>query len=839
MKPLNIKIRIVIYILAFVITAAVTYMVEIGGVSEKSENSDSIGGAGLPVLYMTTESGIKYNFLHGYTGVIDETLIRDAITPITSERQLKVSIQQYGSIISDVTYEIQSLDKEELIERTTVEDVSGSDGVSYVNLKFKNLLDVGKEYMLKITVSTEQNKPASYYTRIVIMDDALTDNKLKYINNFSSCTLDEEKLDAITAKLETNSSGDNTNLGRVNIHSKLSQVGYGELDPEIVSDRYITLNEIDGTVASVTVRYVLETEDETGNFKYNVKEFYRINQPDDTVTYVYSYDRWMEQIFNPEYAATSSGDMYLGIMSDDNIVMEKSENGNITVFEREKQLWEYNASKKKYTKIFSFSESEGDNLRESYPEHGIKILDVDKSGNVDFLVYGYMNRGSHEGMTGISVFSYDAVENVTKEVIFIARRDLYKNIEKDIEKLAYLNESNILYMYQDGTVYYIDCTTRECMLMASDVKEADCMASDESGLFMYRSDSADTICVINLENGETGHINAADDTDVKPLGFIDGNIVYGEAYSKMISTGDDGKTFFPMYRVMVANEALETIKCYQSDNIYVTGAEFEGTKITFSRVEIVQNTIRSIDDDYILSNLKEKSSLKLSIRSTEKRQKERYITLIGSAAVSDSSIKYAHYEFLTDSPVEITDNQVNTDNRYYVYSYGENILITSSLSDAIITASDAGGVVTDDRTVVVWTRYKSSDAAIDIGDINASSDTRLAATLSLIKHFGVAAEPGNNYEKGYTLYECINEIFGNVCNLTGCSVEQLEYFIDNGSPVIIKTDEGRYELMYAYTKSTVSVADYETGQKISYNIKEYQERISHGNNVIISTIYQR
>ena len=47
-------------------------------------------------------------------------------------------------------------------------------------------------------------------------------------------------------------------------------------------------------------------------------------------------------------------------------------------------------------------------MREAYQEHGIKILSVDSDGNVSYVVYGYMNRGSHEGEMGVSVCSYNA-----------------------------------------------------------------------------------------------------------------------------------------------------------------------------------------------------------------------------------------------------------------------------------------------------------------------------------------------------------------------------------------------------------------------------------------------
>ena len=185
-----------------------------------------MGSATLPIVYMQTESGTKYNYLHGYTGKVDQSLIHDAITPITSDRKMDIYIRQYGNVISGISYELRSLDGTGLVERSDVSDYDSDGGIIHASMGFRNLMDSGREYMLKINIGTEQGENAAFYTRVIIMDDAYTDRKLDYINFFSGCTMDADSLDQITAKLETDSTGDNTNLGRVNIHSRLSQIGF-------------------------------------------------------------------------------------------------------------------------------------------------------------------------------------------------------------------------------------------------------------------------------------------------------------------------------------------------------------------------------------------------------------------------------------------------------------------------------------------------------------------------------------------------------------------------------------------------------------------------------------
>ena len=56
------------------------------------------------------------------------------------------------------------------------------------------------------------------------------------------------------------------------------------------------------------------------------------------------------------------------------------------------------------TRVFSFVGEDYRDSRNNYPQHGIHVMEMDKSGNIKFIVYGYMNRGEHEGKNGIGVY---------------------------------------------------------------------------------------------------------------------------------------------------------------------------------------------------------------------------------------------------------------------------------------------------------------------------------------------------------------------------------------------------------------------------------------------------
>ena len=47
--------------------------------------------------------------------------------------------------------------------------------------------------------------------------------------------------------------------------------------------------------------------------------------------------------------------------------------------------------------MFTFADGSNDDVRADYGKHNVKVLAASDEGDVDFLVYGYMNRGTYEG----------------------------------------------------------------------------------------------------------------------------------------------------------------------------------------------------------------------------------------------------------------------------------------------------------------------------------------------------------------------------------------------------------------------------------------------------------
>ena len=834
----NIKIRIAIYILTFVISAVLTYVFCISDFSYKEEKS-SMTAAGLPVVYMLTEEGIDYNYLYGHVSEINQAEYHSVVTPIATDREFTFAIKPYGNAVSGISYEINTISGDMLIERNALSDYKISDGIIKHSFKLKNLLNENEEYMIKITVSLESYGDVDYYSRLVLMDDANVSKKILYVKNFSQNTMSDETLNEVAPKLETDSTGDNTNLGRVNIHSKLAQVGFGKLVPALTSDVRVQLDEIDGNIASITLNYRMETTDETGTFEYDVKEFYRINQVDDKVTYVNSFERFMNQIFDPSHGISASGNIYLGISENDYVNMQTSSSGNITCFVRNQNLWSYNASKNRFTKVFSFEDTGTDNYRECNTNHEIQILNVYSNGDILFTVYGYMNRGPHEGRNGIAIYRYTSENNTTEELAFIPSSDVYNVIAEDADKLVYLNENNILYFYRNMSIYYLNCETKECMLVDGNVVPTSCIMS-EQGIFMYQTGDSENDCteikLLNLETGITEKISCSSGHRIRNFGYIDSNIVYGVADEGLIREYPDGSNIFPMSNVYIVNSDLEMVRNYNGEGFYVTDVEIYDAKIILKRVTLDENNnfIPGYDDQMLSSAGISGEQAQAVVSSTTDRQKELYIKPIMYELNKPSSYN-ARYVFSSETVVEI-GNSGTAQVYYYTYAYGELNLVRTELSECIKAAESMAGVVVDNRGNTIWTRYKDKESYIKISDdlLEASENTLCAATSLLLKLMDADSNISVDYESGKNVFEILESKLGYVYDLKGCTTEQVEFFINEGHPVIAKTGNDTYVLVYGYDSRQVYVVDFIQGNKTTYIISEFDNLLSNNGNIIIA-----
>ncbi len=410
MKKIIIK-TITIFI-AFILGIITTsYLFNKGNLDMTAHMSE----ATLPILYFEQE-GNYVNPTYGYTAKVDASCMRSSIVPLDEERILNIALEKYNADIQSVSYEVRSIDMERLIQNGEIEELEESGQYLKGSLKIKDLLDDAEDYLLVFHIQLGNYDDVQYFARITNSSYALVNACTKFAMDFHNATLDPDNIYPITQYLETDTSRKENSLAYVDIHSRYKSVIWDGMTVKESQPPTITYLELENDVVALQLNYQVSYQNEFGeNEKYQVKDYFRIRQTNIRM-YLLDYERTTERIFSTENEVFTENSLNLGIQWEE-VPYMSNEEGNVLNFVVSGELWCYDIAQNKLSKVFSFKN--GNDKRGLHDEYEIQMINMEDSGSMDFIVKGYMNRGRHEGETGVAVMRYDSLTNTNEELLFI------------------------------------------------------------------------------------------------------------------------------------------------------------------------------------------------------------------------------------------------------------------------------------------------------------------------------------------------------------------------------------------------------------------------------------
>lgn len=785
-------IKIVVLTLVFCLTVVV--MGEWDRQTEMDLTSE-MASVTLPVLYLERDN-MKMNQLYGYSAEMDATAMRDTITPLKEDLTLPLVVKSYQNHIESIAFEVRSMDMERLVEDGEISSFSQKDGEIRVNLQFENILEQGTEYMLEVTVNSDGD-PIYYYTRIIREADYYVDETLELVTNFHEQSFDKQQAGNLALYLEPNSQGDNTTLQKVTINSSLAQVSWADFEGRRLEKPIPSIKELGSSYNTVTLRYILTAAGDNGSVEYyTVEEYYRVRY-NSTIgrMSLLNYQRDMTQVFRGGSQAVSKNKLYLGIRPED-VPHMANEKGTITAFVQEGELWSYNSDSHELFQVFSFRSAEGISDRENNGQHDIRIMRMDEGGSMDFVVYGYMNRGRHEGRTGISVFHYDSVANTVEEVLFMPADCSYEVLKVDWGEVFYISGKNMFYLLADGELYRIDLNICEAKPIIRDMRPGSYVASAD-GRYIAWQDSqdnnrAETIKIMDLEGESVRSIEGDGKEYLKPVGFVESDFVYGVAKAGEVAADSAGNIRFPMYKVAIVDKNSRMVKEYQKDGYYISNAYVEQETIFLDRETRTEAGFVPASQDTIKNQQLESSRLvNVETIVTEKKQTQVEMVFADEEPEEPKNLQVkAPREVVVDQPRTVELETGKNHENYYVYSGGKILASTPSVTDAVLNADANAGIVVNSEQKYIWRRGRNATQPMIGGgtlDIPELSDNSVVRCLTyLLGEEESSMDVEDLVAKGETPRQILTEALAErkVLDLSGCSVSQVLYYVSLGNPVL-------------------------------------------------------
>ena len=829
-KIIKAGVLIVVFIAALIISSMIIN-------SGTDDEIVDMGAPTLPRISFTVDQR-EVNPLFGYVQDMDITAMRDTITPLNADGSLTMNIEKNGREISDIRYEVYSLDGEEKYTEGKVE-VPEEDSAA--------TLDVGtilsgdtREAVLKVMLTVGEDT-VNYYTRVAMPENLTTAECLEYAQDFHEKALNKEDTEEMESHLEPGEESDNTTYQTVNIHSDITHVQWGDLSPEIVGDVEWSIKESNTVYTSILAKYQVSCVDENGESGlYDVKEFFRVRFLVDTI-YLLDYNRDMEQVFQGTPQDFDGNGILFGIASDD-IQYETNSDETIVAFVQERNLWLYNGEADELTQVFSFANQEGRDMRSKNDQHAVRIISMDDDGNIAFAVYGYMNRGFHEGEVGVGIYYFSMDSNAIEEKAFIPSTKSYAIAADELAKMVYYNhEQSMLHVLADGTLYEIDLDADKQTVLAEGLTEDEYAVSDDGHLMAYQvkeseeedkatdkdtgsgqdktaaSAGGSQICVMNLKSGNTFTIDAAEGESVRPLGFINGDFIFGKERSSDAGVTASGEEISPMYEIEIRNSDNKTEVQYsfEDENIYTTDILIDGNLLTLNRVVKNGNVYSSTDQEYITNNQERKESdISLTTYTTDVKETQVRMSFANGIASTEPELVKPG-QIASGKPLTVTISGGSSGEKFYVYGMGELIDVYDKAAYAIQKANEVAGVVISSEQQYVWERgNRDLVYSTDASSFRTEGDeTSLAAC--------------ERYMEQYEAHQV---------DLTGCELEQVLYVINRGCPVITLIDTDHAVLLTGYTTTDITYIDPEDGTNHTVGMGTMEKQTKKAGNVFIGYI---
>lgn len=832
-------IRIAVCVVVFLASALI-----IGSIMNQGHNNMTMEMAPATLPMITMESGgVACNELHGNTVEMDVAYQKDCITLLGEGRQANFTVDTFGREITGISTEVRSIDGSRLIENSEVTGWKANGKSFSVSLTLKDLIDTNTQYSLTLILELEGEQKVYYYTTILWNDDVHISEILEFATDFHGKLYDKEVAKELTKYLEPNSKlTDNGTFHKVNIHSSFQQITWGSLEPVQEDAASIRLTQISGNVASLLMDFVVSTGEGKNKIYYNVEEYYRVRYTSERM-YLLDYERTMTQI--PDTTRMYANDKILLGITDENVDMMESADGNTVVFSDMGQLLSYNAATNGLTVIFSFYDKDNADRRTLYDNHGIKILDVDEGGNVKFAVYGYMNRGRHEGETGIQIISYDNSLNTIEEEVYIPYSKSYAVLKDEMEQLLYRNRQQHVYFFLENGVYDVDLENRSAEQLVSIRQDDSLQVSENHEIIVWQEgddiNHSNQLNVRNLNTGEQTVIRAEDGEAIRPLGFMGEDIIYGVARESDIRTENSGQIFYPMYKVCISNSSGNNLKEYGQDGIYIVDCAIEGNQITLSRIQRSENgSYQEILNDQIMNNVEEEPGQN-KVVTADIDIYERYVQIQTKTTIDTKTIKVLNpKEVVFEGGRELTLDAVSEVSRYYVYNaYGVQG-IYSAPGKAVKEAYDSSGVVTNDRGITVWLKgnrvSRNQIMAIKEESVTDQKNSLTVCLDNILRHAGITRNTEYDLAQGKTAIQILEENMTGVqvLDLSGCSLDAVLYYVNQDIPVLAILEDGEAVLVNGFNEFNVVIMEPSTGKLYKKGMNDATTWFAENGNHFIS-----
>lgn len=811
--------------------------------SEKGQDYSELSNSTFPVMQIQSENG-SYNTMLAYVDPIDLSLVRNQITVIGNDRTLDLCLHNYDYDITAIQYELFSKSEEEPLEEGTINKLADdeSEGIRTGSIVFETNLKKDTNYYLKMSVRLDNRTKVFFYTKLMNGEGCHLNEAMAFAREFHDNLFDKSDFQKNIKYLEPTAGHRTTSLEKVDIHSSVDAVSFGNTKAKQESDPMVTIKEINDVYVVLQMDCILSSEVREGVVQYyDLSENYKVRYTSDRM-YLLKYNRSMNSYYNKALNNPAKNYITLGIHEPEEINYRSSDEGYKVCFVQEGQLWYYNYHTSDMARLYSFSSENLADLRNDKDSHDIRIMNIDDDGNIVYIVYGYMNRGHYEGKNGIHLLRYNAANKCNEEIAFFSSSVPYERMKEDINRLCYLNRENVFYCILDGDLHAVDLEKKKDEILESGMINESITASKDQRIIAIEDQKNLTkntsIRMIDLETGQKHTFTCSDRQRIRAVGFLDDDFIYGTASAEDVRKSAGNVLTFPMKKLSIVTMEGVEIKTYKKAKRYILHTEIDGhvLEMKFGKKK-GDKIVAASDTDYIRFKEEEDSGSVALVYDYSN-------TYWNQLSISFPSYVYIQVEpdlvltkvLSSNKDIIVALERSNeSKTQYYVYAEGEEQGVYDNLMEAILCADERRGSVISSEEQTMWEcGYLEYAMVAGMDQVpKVKNDSRsLAGCLEMIaKVNGRQVKASQIDTEGKKPVKLVKEYSGcKAYDISGCTVDQVLYYISKGYPVLTKYSANRYVILMSYNSTKLRYLDPVTGKSTAVDRKSLTERFEKSGN---------
>lgn len=724
----------------------VLYMVTFHRTMEKLSNA----GGKYPILQFELGENVV-NYTYAYLGEVDYKNKKTG-TITSDDRKIKLNFvngkleNTKVEIIDQAGKILQNCDMHEII----------------------NLNDEVKDnatYYLKVS-GNFKDKVCKYVTRLYVGKN-LAKEHIKFAEELSNTLLKKGSMEAY-AKYFPNINMDDNELLNVDRMSGIKALQYSKANLEVVREKPYEIFVANDFMTSIVKEKLIKD----GERYFIDREFFRLRDSGENI-FLLDYKRDLNEKF--DYKISDKG-INLGVTKENNFVINNKDN---IAFTKTGELYKYNNEKNSYTPVFRIEEKNED-MFDISSDYFIKPVSIDGDGGIYYAIIGRIPYGEMEGIYGIQYLHYDQNTNNNIVLSGIELNQPTDYIASQVTKfMSADSDGNVIFMISDKIYKFTPSGTVNEELNTNNRQEY--VTSEDGVQVAYVQDGEIKVVYTNLDNGRIIKNTYGENTSIHPIAFrANGDFAY---YVK-----DDAKNVIT--EIVIINSRNEVVKEYKSE-YKITGVDVNESTIVIHRFDDKKNS--KIEDDFIL-NVSGEGGEGTKVTNADSNY---------GATVNLTINRKNDTDLIVENRAKIDENLSNKKtaklnveaNKYAVYSYGMVNGFFDNMVQGVVKASETNGLLRDKAGKLIWQRELAKNDVLLKGVPFAATDKIDHTAEACIKALEQYYSMKDSYDSHKSMDENIKSIFSNAYKFRKLTIEDLMYFAQNNSPVMVDIGDNEYALL--------------------------------------------